>query len=44
MLVGSVAKGVQTRASCPVVVIPALGARARESTHPMIELNRARSR
>ena len=44
MLVGSVAKGVQTRASCPVVVIPALGSHAFKSTNPTIELAGAEQR
>jgi hypothetical protein len=44
MLVGSVAKGVQTRASCPVVVIPALGSKASRLTRPTIELEIAGKR
>ena len=44
MLVGSVAKGVQTKAACPVVVIPALTA-ASARNRPTIELSsRLRSR
>lgn len=40
MLIGSVAKGVQTRAPCPVVVIPVPGGGAR----PVVELAPARRR
>ena len=40
MLIGSVAKGVQTRAPCPVVVIPVPGGGAR----PILELTPARRR
>ena len=41
MLVGSVAKGVQTKAECPVLVIPALSRKSRPAGRSTIELAKA---
>jgi hypothetical protein len=41
MLVGSVAKGVQTKAECPVLVIPALSCKSGPAGKSTIELAHA---